>query len=301
MATNKQKIIVVIGPTASGKTDLAVDIATKFNGEVVSADSRQIYRSLDIGTAKITEEEMRGIPHHMIDIVDVGTTYTAAHYKRDARKILKKMDERDKIPIIAGGTFFYVDTLLEKIAPPAVSPNPKLRAELDLFSTEQLFVMLTEKDPRRASEIDHKNKRRLIRALEIIDKLDTVPEMTETEIPYNVLTIGIKTDRDDLRARLRQRGEIWLENGFVEEIEGLLKSGISKKCLVEIGFEYMIGVDYVDGKLTKEKFIEVFEQKNWQYAKRQLTWLKRDGNINWVTLADKREVEFLVKSFLVHN
>lgn len=295
----KPKVIVVVGPTASGKTSLAVSIAKQFNGEVISADSRQVYQGLDIGTAKISQPETEGIPHHLIDVIDINTVYTAADFKRDAAKLITAITARGHLPIIAGGTFFYVDTLLERIAPPAVSPNPALRAKLEQQSTEALYAELEAKDPRRATDIDPQNRRRLIRALEIIDKLGSVPENQPRRRPYETLTLGINTDPADLRKRLRQRAKTWLELGFLEEVEFLLKSGVTRERLAEIGFEYLIGLDFLDGTLSKEEFITVFEQKNWQYAKRQMTWLKRDRTINWISPADKAEVEFLVKGFLL--
>ncbi len=296
----KQKVIVVVGPTASGKTSLAITIALQFHGEVISADSRQVYRKLDIGTAKVTAAETQGIPHHLIDIVDIDTTYTAADFKRDARQKIAEIGARHHVPIIAGGTFFYVDATLGRIEPAQVSPNPELRAELETKSNEELFELLDRKDPRRASLIDRQNKRRLVRALEIVEQLGEVPPLTTADLPYDTLMIGIQTDPDDLRLRLQKRAEGWLSSGFIEEVKDLLASGISRDRLTEIGFEYMIGVDLIEGKLTKEKFVEVFVQKNWQYAKRQITWLKRDPTINWVSPADRSEVEILITNFLTH-
>lgn len=297
----KQKVVIVVGPTASGKTTLAINIAKQFNGEIISADSRQVYRGLDIGTAKVTPEEAQGIPHHLIDIVDVDTIYTAARFKRDAAKAIKGIADREHLPIIAGGTFFYIDTLLERIAPPKVAPDPALRAELEARSTETLYRELRSKDRRRAAEIDPQNKRRLIRALEIVDKLGAVPPRDPQATPYDTLTLGITVDQTELRARLQKRAEEWLQNGLIEEVQVLLESGVSRERLVEIGFEYVIGLEYLDGKLSKEQFAEVFTQKNWQYAKRQMTWLKRNPNIYWVSAADKSEVNVLVQQFLMRN
>lgn len=295
----KPKVIVVVGPTASGKTSLAINIAKQFHGEVISADSRQVYRGLDIGTAKISQPEMQGIRHHLIDIVDVDTVYTATDFKRDASALIEEVTVRGHLPIIAGGTFFYIDTLLGRIAPPAVSPNPTLRTALEKLTTTELHQQLEKKDPRRAAEIDPQNRRRLIRALEIVDTLGAVPAPQPNRRPYDVLTLGIATDSTELRKRLRARAETWLEIGFIEEVQLLLEAGVKRERLAEIGFEYLIGLDYLDGKLTKEKFVEVFEQKNWQYAKRQMTWLKRDQTIHWVSPADKAEVDFLIKGFLL--
>lgn len=294
----KQKLIVVVGPTASGKTDLAINIAKKYQGEVISADSRQVYRKLDIGTAKVTEKEMQGVPHHLIDVADIDTVYTAANFKKDAKQKIRNIADRGHLPIVAGGTFFYVDTLLGRIAAPRVKPNPELRAKLEKKTADELFKELEKKDPRRAADIDPKNKRRLIRSLEIIDSLGEVPT-PKSRSTYDVLMLGIWTDKDALRERLKKRAETWLDSGFMEEVQSLVDEGVSRERLAEIGFEYQIGLDILDGKLTPEKFTEVFVQKNWQYAKRQLTWLKRDQTINWISPSDKREVDLLVKQFLM--
>lgn len=299
MSIAPPKIIVVVGPTASGKSSLAIDLAKTYQGEVISADSRQIYRGLDIGTAKATSEEMGGVPHHLIDIVDVATVYTAAQFKADAAAAITAITKRGNLPIIAGGTFFYIDTLLEKITPPEVEPDPTLRRELETLSNDALFTMLEAKDPRRAASIDPGNKRRLVRALEIVETLGEVPETRTSEPSYQCLTLGLALEREDLRARLRSRAESWLvDDAFRNEVADLLTAGVSRERLAEIGFEYQLGLALFDGALSSEEFIETFVQKNWQYAKRQLTWLKRDPNINWVTAADQREIELLVTTFL---
>lgn len=296
----KQKLLIIVGPTASGKTDLALTLAGQFRGEIISADSRQIYRGLDIGTAKIKGSEMRGIPHHLIDIVDINSVYTAADFKRDAESCIKEISYRDHLPIIAGGTFFYIDSLLQKAELPKVPPNPELRAELESRSTEALVAELTENDPRRAAAIDPHNRRRLIRALEIIEKLGTVPEPIVTLSPYDTLTLGVKMDPDTLKQRLEARAVAWLEEGFEDEVSRLLTQNVSRERLGEIGFEYQLGLDLVDGTLSKEAFITSFVQKNWQYIKRQMTWLQRDRSINWVAPSDKSEMELLVKNFVMN-
>jgi len=297
----KQKLVIIVGPTASGKSNLAITIAKQFRGEVISADSRQVYRGLDIGTAKIAKVDMQGVPHHLIDIVDIDTVYTTTDFKRDAKTCINDIAARGHLPIIAGGTFFYIDTLLERVAPPKVAPNPTLRTKLEAQPVEVLFALLKKKDPRRAAEIDSKNKRRLVRALEIIDQLGVVPENKVKPLPYDVLMLGIRTDTADLRQRLEARAKTWLKAGFVEEIAELIKTGVPRERLNEIGFEYQLGLNLLDGTITQAQFIEVFVQKNWQYAKRQMTWLKRDKSINWVSPADRSEVELFVTHFLTAN
>ncbi len=294
----KCKVIAVVGPTASGKSGLAIKIAKTFNGEVISADSRQVYRGLDIGTAKVTAVEMDGVPHHLIDVVDVDQTYNAIDFTRDAAFAIKEISGRAKLPVIAGGTFFYIDTLLGRITTPEVPPNEALRTELETKTTEELFTQLQAQDPRRAAAIDRDNPRRLIRALEIVETIGTVPPTITVDCPYNVLTIGLGADKKTLRARYRSRAETWLANGFQSEVAGLLTQGVSRARLQEIGFEYTLMVDLIDGELTQDEFVQKFIEKNWQYAKRQLTWLKRDDSVEWFALGDARRINQRVHDFL---
>lgn len=286
MDTVKTKIVAVLGPTASGKTDCAVTIAEQFNGEVVSADSRQVYRGLDIGTAKVTPEEMRGIPHHLIDIVDVTQVYTVSEFVRDATLVLAGMRERGVLPIIAGGTFFYVDTLLDGTVLPQVPINTALRSELEEVGPDELVRRLQALDPIRAETVDTANRRRVIRAIEIAATLGSVPPIQKEHTPYHVLRIGLHVDKDTLRARYEHRGRTWLTNGFLDEIAQLKDSGVPIKKIAELGFEYSLGLDHLEGRLDEAQFITRFIEKNWQYAKRQLTWLKRDKTIQWFTSDD---------------
>ncbi len=294
----KEKIIIVVGPTASGKTDLAITLAQEFTGEVISADSRQIYRGLDIGTAKVTTAEMRGVPHHLINIVDIHENYGPVDFKRDAATAITNITSRDALPIIAGGTFFYTDTLLGRISTPAVPPNPALREALEELPVEALYTKLQKIDPRRAADIDEHNPRRLVRAIEIASALGAVPEKKPLENLYDALIIGIETDRDELRARIAARAPAWLTIGLKEEVVALLTAGVSKERLNEMGFEYQIGMELAAGAITEEAFIQKFTEKNWQYAKRQLSWLKRDQTIEWYKREHTHDVIARVREFL---
>lgn len=296
----KQKLISVVGPTASGKTSLAISLAKEFNGEIISADSRQVYQKLDIGTAKVTKEEMEGIPHHLIDAVDINTVYSVADFKADARVAINRISSRGKMPIIAGGTFFYIDALLGKSAVSDVPPNTELRNELEKKNTKSLYTALLKLDPRRAAEIDSDNKRRLVRALEIVSEIGAVPEKLETPLPYDVLTLGIKVEKRLLRERFLGRAKQWLSGGFKDEVKSLLSDGVSRERLQEIGFEYTLMLDLIDGNLTEDQFIEKFVQKNWQYAKRQYTWLKRDDSIKWIGPEEKIKLKHTVEDFLAN-
>jgi len=298
MSEDKPKLIAIVGTTASGKTATAIEIAKQFNGEVISADSRQIYRELDIGTAKATKEEMANTPHHLIDIKDVDESYSAAEFKADAEAVINKLITNKKLPIVAGGTFFYLDTLLGKSTTAAAKPNPELRDYLNDLSVDMLYDQLATLDPKRAKTIESSNKRRLVRALEIVNELGEVPPNQTTECPYKVLTIGLEVEKEKLRNRFKQRATNWLEIGFQAEVESLLQNGISRDRLREIGFEYSLMLELIDSKLTEEEFIEQFIQKNWQYAKRQMTWLKRDDSIQWFAQENISDIQKLVTEFL---
>ena len=294
----KPKTVVVVGPTASGKSELAIKLALEHQGEVISADSRQVYKGFDIGTAKVTETEMQGVVHHLIDVVDTTSVYTTTDFKRDAAATIADITARKKIPIIAGGTFFYIDTLLERVSMPAVAPNPALRAKLESKTAEELYRELQDKASSRANTIDPNNKRRLVRALEIYDALGHVPEPKVVESPYDALLIGIETDKEALRDRIAARAPDWLRNGFREEVSALLEAGVTEARLIEMGFEYQLGLQLLRDELDEAAFIERFTEKNWQYAKRQLTWLKRDNTIEWFTRDNYQAISDRVKDFI---
>lgn len=296
MTDKKPKVIVIVGPTASGKSALAVEIAKEFSGEVISADSRQVYRGLDLTSAKITEAEQAGIPHHLLDVADVTEVYTASNYKHDAEIALKDILTRHQLPIIAGGTFFYVDTLLGKVSTPTVSPNEKLRHELEARTNSELYKELTQKDPRRAADIDPENKRRLVRALEIVDALGEVPATT-SESPYDTLTIGLSVDLDQLSATIRERIIERLDQGMKEEVEALLVKGVTHERLEELGLECRYLSRHLSGQMTYEEMIGELTTKTRQFAKRQLTWLKRDQSITWFN-KDDQNIFTTVEKFL---
>ncbi len=288
---NIPKILVIVGPTASGKTSLSIEIASHFNGEVISADSRQVYRGLDLGTGKVTKEEMRGIPHHLLDVADPHDVYTVADYVRDGRKAITDILSRGKLPIIVGGTFFYIDALLGRASTPEVPPNKQLREKLEAMNTEALFALLTEKDSVRAQDIDAHNKRRLVRALEIVDVLGSVPEIVQENL-YDTLTLGIAIPKETLYERIHTRILTRIDAGMIEEVAALHKKGLSYARMEDLGLEYRYIAQYLQGFLQKEEMIELLNTKSRQYAKRQMTWLKRDQDIVWV---DPSKIEYVEK------
>lgn len=278
---NKPRVLVIVGPTASGKTALAVSLAKRYNGEVISADSRQIYRHLNIGTAKITAGEMRGIPHHLIDIRDPHEYYSVTEFLHDARRCIQGISARNRLPIVAGGTFQYVDALLGRQSFPDVPPQPALRATLEKHTTEELHALLQERDPARATTIDPHNHRRLVRALEIIEILGSVPHAQSSDQIYDTHIIGLHLEAQELKEKIFSRLEQRVNAGLVAETTALLHAGITRDRLREIGLEYRVAAEYIDGLISEHLMRQKLREKVWQYAKRQLTWLRRMHNVSW--------------------
>ncbi len=292
-------MLVILGPTATGKSELAAFLAKKFNGEVISADSRQVYKGLDIGTGKITKREMSGVPHHFLDVVNPKQIFTVSEYKKLGEKSLQNIWRRGKLPIICGGTGFYIQALVDGIILPEVPPNKKLRKQLEKKPVAELFVILKKLDLRRAKEIDRKNPRRLIRAIEIAKYLGKVPHLAvRPPSGTDILQIGIDMPDKILKERIEKRLKVRLKKGMLDEARRLHREGLSWRRMEELGLEYRYLAQYLQGKITKEKMIDELAQAIWQYAKRQRTWFKRDKRIVWFRSRQKKNIEKLVRKFL---
>lgn len=301
MKSGKEKVLNIVGQTASGKTSLSLWLAAKFNGEIISADSRQVYRGMDIGSGKVTHEEMGAVAHHLIDVADPNEKYTVADFVRDGREAIAAITKHGALPIIAGGTFFYSDALLGKVSLPNVSPNEALRTMLAGKSHDELYSLLEEKDPRRAATIDRHNPARLIRALEIIDAVGAVPELVESAPLYDVLTLGIIIDKEQLHKNIHTRLNERFEQGMIDEVTSLHTQGVSWERLESFGLEYRRIAEYLQGEMTLEEMKDRLEIDIRQFAKRQMTWLKRDPTIVWVNPTvpkDREQIALLVQSFL---
>lgn len=294
------KIVVVLGPTASGKSDLAVTLARKFNGEVISADSRQVYKGLDIGTGKITEKEMRGVPHYLLDVANPKRQFSVVEYQELGRKAIADILSRGKLPIICGGTGFYIDALVHDYALPSVLPNVKLRAKLEKLSTDALFGKLKKLDPRRAKGIDPHNRRRLVRALEITLSTGkpnpTAAQAQQKKTRYDALKMGISFPNETLRARIEKRLLARIAQGMIREARRLHASGLSWKRMEDLGLEYRYLSRYLRGLISKEELAQKLSTEIWHYAKRQMTWFKRDKDIQWIT--DTKKAERITRAFL---
>ena len=277
----KPKVIAIAGPTASGKTKMAIDLAKIINGEIISADSRLVYKGFNIATAKPTIEEREGIPHHLIDIVEPEYDYSAGNYYEDAKKTISAVLNRKKTPIIAGGTGLYFRILLENYDIPRVEANPKLRAELDKRDKEDLLDEIKILDNSSYNRLKNSNKRRIIRALEVMKTLhkpfSEVSTLKEPEYDVEWLCPEIES-REWLYERINKRVDLMVELGIVDETKYLLKKHGRIKNIVEtIGYKEILS--YLDGYLTLEEALDKLKQHSRNYAKRQLTWFRRNPEL----------------------
>ncbi len=285
----KNKILIILGPTASGKSSLAVSLAHEFDGEIISADSRQVYKGMDIGTGKITQEEMQGIKHHLIDVVLPNQRFSSAEWVKLAREKIEEIRQRGKLPIICGGTGFYIDTLLGRISIPNVEENSELRKELKEKTKEDLLNILQKLDSKRSESVDPNNKPRIIRAIEIAKALGHVPEQKESQSLYQTIEIGIETNKEKLKEKINKRLEDRMNMGMIEEVNNLIKNDVSHEKLQSFGLEYRYISLFIQGKINKDELIENLKNKIWQYARRQMTWWRKNKNIIWFKLGDKQK------------
>ena len=254
---------------------------------------------MDVGTGKVTKEEMQGIPHHLMDIANPMKIYTGADFKRDAAVAILDIQERKAVPLITGGTFFYLDLLREKMVAAPVEPNEDFRNSLAHFKDEELYEELKKKDPARAETIDPFNRHRLIRALEIIAVLGNVPPTAApAESPYDWLIIGIDVPTESLHAKIHDRLHKRLGAGMIEEVEQLHGEGITWERFEDLGLEYRYIARYLDKKITYDEMVAELETKIRHYAKRQMTWLKKDTDIEWFSLDDKKTLFKRIEKFL---
>lgn len=286
------KIIAVCGPTASGKTDLAIAIAKHFGGEIISCDSMQIYRKMNIGTAKPDEREQSEVVHHMIDIVDPDENYNVVSFKRDAEKAIDNVLERGKLPVLAGGTGLYMDSVLNNVAFSEEKTDLGIRHELEELlkekGSEYIHNELKKIDSESAEKIHPNNTRRVIRALEIYratgKTMTEANEASKRPPKYDALIFGIMRDREELYERINRRVDIMLEKGLLEEVRGLKESGLDESLTSMQAIGYKELFEYFNGKLTLSEAVEKIKQESRRYAKRQMTWLKRNKNICWIML-----------------
>ena len=274
------KLIVIAGTNASGKSGLGVELASRYGGEVVSADSRQVFRGLDLGSGKIMPQEMRGVPHHLIDVCQPGDFFSMADFQRLAYAAIDGIQARGKLPFLVGGTGLYVDAVAEGYELSDRAPDLALRAELETHTTPELYQMLQEKLP--GTEIDPRNRNRVMRALERLAADDYHPGKRQPR--YEVLKLGVSWDRETLKQRIDERLERRLRDGMVQEVQGLLDAGVSRAFLMKLGLEYRYLTRYLDGELTYEQMVLELGNAIKKFAKRQVTWFKKDPAIHWLDM-----------------
>lgn len=274
------KLIVIAGTNASGKSGLGVELASRYGGEVVSADSRQVFRGLDLGSGKITPQEMQGVPHHLIDVCQPGDFFSMADFQRLAYAAIDGIQARGKLPFLVGGTGLYVDAVAEGYELSDRAPDLALRAELETHTTPELYQMLQEKLP--GTEIDPRNRNRVMRALERLAADDYHPGKRQPR--YEVLKLGVSWDRETLKQRIDERLERRLRDGMVQEVQGLLDAGVSREFLMKLGLEYRYLTRYLDGELTYEQMVLELGNAIKKFAKRQVTWFKKDPAIHWLDM-----------------
>ena len=294
----KPKVIVIVGTTSSGKTELSLRLAKKFNGVIISADSRQIYRHMDIATAKTTKSQQQGIPHYMIDIVNPDENFNLAHYQITVNNLLRSItDSNNKrgkptIPFIVGGTGLYIKSIVDGYHLPMVTPNPQLRAQLEQLSLEELITRLKKSDPE--TKVDLKNKRRVIRALEIIQNQGGPVKNDSPQ--YDFLQIGISRPSAEIKQRIVQKVAEMYKTGLVKETKRLLARGYNLDYSAMSTHGYRHIKDYLQHKITLREALERMKQDTIRYAKRQMTWFRADKRIYWIQ--NYTEAETLIQSFL---
>lgn len=298
MGKSKKRVLVILGPTAIGKTGLSIELARRYKGEVVSADSRQIYKGLDIGTGKVTKKEMKGVPHHILDILDPKKKFSVAQWKELAEKRIEEIIARGNLPIICGGTGFYIESLVHNITYPEVPPNKELRKELGKMTTDELLKILQKLDKERLKNIDHKNRVRLIRAIEIAKTLGKVQKIKKQKPKYDFVQIGLYADKETQIKRINERLEARIKQGMIREAENLYKKGLSLKRMRELGLEYRYLADFLEKKINMKELETKLQTEIWRYAKRQMTWFRRDKTIQWFELKDKKNIEKWIKTRL---
>lgn len=284
----KEKVLVILGPTATGKSHCAIEIAKKYNGEIISGDSMLVYKGMDIGTAKPTAEELALVPHHLVDILPPDASFSVVDFKQQAERLITEITARGHLPIIAGGTGLYIKALLEGYAFNEAEEDSELRRELEREATEQgaqaLHERLRELAPQEAERIHPNNVRRVIRALESALQGESVNQYGAAEMPYNALVVGLNMERQALYARINKRVDLMLKAGLEQEVHGLLEQGVHPDCqsMQSIGYRQMVW--YIDAGMPYADAVEKLKQATRNFAKRQLTWYKKMPYIHWLQL-----------------
>jgi len=294
-------LVVVLGPTASGKSTLGIELAQHFHGEIVSADSRQVYRGLDIGTAKVTPEEQALIPHHLLDVADVAEIYSVAQFQQAAIEAINAIIGRGHQPFLVGGSPHYIQAVVDNLDIPAIPPQPALRAELEARPLPELLAQLEELDPQSAAVIDRNNPRRVIRALEVcLTSGKPFSEQRRVATPlYRSLLLGIQWPREILYQRIDQRVVERIQQGMVQEVHDLLVQGVSHERLEALGLEYRFISRWLRGEFPSEQeMVQRLKYAIHDFTRRQLTWFRKDPRILWLDGNDTERAVHVVAQFI---
>ncbi len=298
----KPPLVTIVGPTASGKSEVALELAEEFHGEIVSADSRQVYRGMDVGTNKPTPADQARVPHHLLDLADPTDTFTLAEFQRAAFSAIEDILQRGRLPFLVGGTGLYVEAVIENLQIPAIPPQPELRAELALLSLKELQERLQAADPVGFETIDQHNPRRLARAIEVSETAGRPFSELKKGGPsrFDTFLVGINRPSAELRQRIQAQVKWRHRHGLVEEVQKLHAAGVSYEQLESFGLEYRRVAEFLKGEIeSPDELLEICQQDLWGFAKRQLTWFKKYPGIRWA--ADEDEAEATVSDWLMER
>ncbi len=303
----KKPLIIITGPTAAGKTAISINLAKRVSGEIISADSVQVYKGLDIGSAKITHDEMQGVPHHLIDICEPTDDYNVASFTEEGRKAIDKIYANNNLPIIVGGTGFYIQALIKDLDFKSEDESNEIRSYYEKLCEEKgaqyLHDLLKETDPKSAESIHPNNTKRVIRALEFYKKTGKLMSSNNEEqrlqdSPYNFAYFVLTKDRETLYKDIDRRVDIMIKNGLVEEVKGLIDAGLNKTHTAMQGLGYKEIYDHLTGEISLDEAIYIIKRDTRHFAKRQLTWFKREKECIWINKADFRSEDDIL-SFMI--
>lgn len=286
----KYKVVVILGPTATGKSHCAIEVAKRLNGEIISGDSMLVYQGMDIGTAKPTAEEINSVPHHMIDILPPDAEFNVVDFKAHAEQLIKEISDRGKLPIIAGGTGLYIKALLEDYTFNNADSQSDLRQELEQYCLEHgkeaLHDKLAALDAEAAARLHVNDTRRVIRAIEAALQGEKVNQTTAAEMPFDTVVFGLSMQRDVLYSRINKRVDLMLEAGLEQEVRRLVREGVSLECqsMKSIGYRQMLW--YINGEMPYDDAVDKLKQATRNFAKRQITWYRKMPYINWIELTE---------------
>ena len=281
----KEKLVVILGPTATGKSYCGIELAKRFHGEIISGDSMLVYRQMNIGTAKPTEEELRAVPHHLVNILSPDASYSVAEFQQQAAETISAILERGNLPILVGGTGLYIKALLEDYQFSEVEEKPELRQQLEAFAsekgTDKLFDWLQREDPEAAARLHPNDVRRVVRALETALSGDSVSQEKQNELKYDAVVFGLSMERDFLYERINLRVDRMLQEGLEEEVRSLLQAGVSTDCLSMKSLGYRQMAEYLAGQCDFATAVDNIKKGTRHFAKRQITWYKKMPYIHW--------------------